>query len=472
MDNILLISIPKQDLNNPPAALGILSAICVQNNFEPIIVDLNQELSKELSGSDWDTLDKKSALGNNIPDLETELEEKIKAIFLANLTKHITEKTKFIAISVFTFESIISSNILLKCINNINIPIIIGGIGLESIVDSKPYYKIIEDMVDHIVIGDGEISFDMILKNQTTNKIVRFSNDRDLNNYPLPDYTKFPKENYSWNKVYITGSRGCVRKCTFCDVANYWPQFRYRAANLLIDEIKKHVLETGVTHFEFTDSLINGSVSNFYNFNKQLAHLKATDSAFENVTYSGQFICRPKNQMPPEHYEAMYYAGCNQIIIGIESFSESVRDHMKKKFSNADIDYHLEQSAYWGIPNIFLMISGYPTETEEDHKENIKSLYKYQKYVYSNTIFMIGLGFTMHLLHNTPMMNMMEELNISILNKSSASIFDWETKNNNLKTRLLRRLELQEVAQKLGYKMPRSYSYLQFFEELATKVHQ
>jgi hypothetical protein len=471
MDNILLISIPKQDLNNPPAALGILSAICIENNFEPVILDLNQELVRELDSTDWDNLDKKSALGNNIPELELDLEEKIKTVFLTNLTNAITEKTKFIAVSVFTFESIISANILIKCLENFDIPIIVGGIGLESVINNEPYYKSIEKSVDHIVLGDGEISFDMILKNQTATKIVQFSNDRDLNNYPLPDYARFPKSNYSWNKVFITGSRGCVRKCTFCDVANYWPQFRYRDADLLIDEIKKHVLETGTTHFEFTDSLINGNITNFYKFNQKLAHLKATDSTFADVTYSGQFICRPEKQMPPEHYEVMHYAGCNQIIIGIESFSESVRNHMKKKFSNADIDYHLEQSAYWSIPNIFLMITGYPTETEEDHQENIKSLYKYQKYVYSNTIFMIGLGFTMHLLHNTPMMHMLEELDISILDDSSTNIFDWETPDNKLKTRILRRLELQEIAQKLGYKMPRSHSYLQFIEELSKKAY-
>jgi hypothetical protein len=127
-------------------------------------------------------------------------------------------------------------------------------------------------------------------------------------------------------------------------------------------------------------------------------------------------------------------------------------------------------SAYWGIPNIFLMISGYPTETQADHAENIKYLYKYQKYVYSNTIFMISFGFTMHLLHNTPIMNMIENLDIKIPDNSMSNIFDWEVGNNNLKNRILNRLELHEVAYKLGYKMPRSYSYLKFIEELTQKI--
>jgi len=470
LDNILLVTVPKQDLNNPPAALGILSAICIQNSIEPRILDLNQILSKELTADEWQDLDVKSALGNNIPQLNLLLKQKINDIFTKELKKHINKHTQFIAISVFTFESIVSTDILLECLSDINVEVIVGGTGLESVFNNKPYYETIADAVDYIVLGDGEISFDMILKRQCDKKIVKYSNDRDLNNYPLPDYTKFPKQDYSWNKVYITGSRGCVRSCTFCDVANYWPQFRYRDADLLIEEIRKHVGETGVTHFEFTDSLINGNISNFYKFNQKLAELKIKDSNLKDVTYSGQFICRPEKQMPTQHYEAMHYAGCNQISIGIESFSESVRNHMKKKFSNADIDYHLEQSAYWGIPNIFLMISGYPTETQADHAENIKYLHKYQKYVYSNTIFMISFGFTMHLLHNTPIMNMIENLDIKIPDNSMSNIFDWEVGNNNLKNRILNRLELHEVAYKLGYKMPRSYSYLKFIEELAQKI--
>ena len=77
MDNILLVTVPKQDLNNPPAALGILSAICIQNSIEPRILDLNQILSKELTADEWQDLDVKSALGNNIPQLNLLLKQKI-----------------------------------------------------------------------------------------------------------------------------------------------------------------------------------------------------------------------------------------------------------------------------------------------------------------------------------------------------------------------------------------------------------
>ena len=92
------------------------------------------------------------------------------------------------------------------------------------------------------------------------------------------------------------------------------------------------------------------------------------------------------------------------VATGIESFSNAVRDHMGKKFSDDDIQYHLEQSAYWNIPNVFLMISGYPTETDEDHKKNLLDMEKYSMYAKLGIIELISWC-TMHLIPNTPIVS-------------------------------------------------------------------
>ena len=87
---------------------------------------------------------------------------------------------------------------------------------------------------------------------------------------PIKDFLR----NYHDKKIYITGSKGCVRDCTFCDVAALWPKFRYRKAENLVQEIKEQFYNYGITTFDFTDSLINGSVSNFYEFNCLLCIIK------------------------------------------------------------------------------------------------------------------------------------------------------------------------------------------------------
>ena len=51
---------------------------------------------------------------------------------------------------------------------------------------------------------------------------------------------------------------------------------------------------------------------------------------------------------------------------------------MRKKFSNADIDYTANQLHDNGIQQTWLFMAGYPMETEEDFQETLALLRKYQ----------------------------------------------------------------------------------------------
>ena len=61
-----------------------------------------------------------------------------------------------------------------------------------------------------------------------------------------------------------------------------------------------------------------------------------TEHIPNTITYKGQFIFRPANQMPDRDYDLMRTAGCKLVQIGVESGSERVREHMRKKFTNDD----------------------------------------------------------------------------------------------------------------------------------------
>ena len=50
------------------------------------------------------------------------------------------------------------------------------------------------------------------------------------------------------------------------------------------------------------------------------------------ISYYGEYIARPKGQTTPEDYDLMKQAGCKHVIVGVESGSENVRNHMGKKF--------------------------------------------------------------------------------------------------------------------------------------------
>ena len=135
---------------------------------------------------------------------------------------------------------------------------------------------------------------------------------------------------------------------------------------------------TKIHSCEFTDSLINGSIREFRLLNKTLIKLQEQNPEF-CITYKGQFICRSQGQFTEQDYQEMKQAGCNYLYVGVETFSERVRYEMDKKFNNEDLEFHLRMCGKYHIPNAFLMITGYPTETDQDHALNIAGLKKIYK---------------------------------------------------------------------------------------------
>ena len=479
MKSVLLCSIPKYDLVAPPAAIGILKGVAEDHGLNAVTLDFNLSLYKNLSKTEWQELDNWCVFINH--DITEQLKGKILKLWDKEIQANIPDSCEYVLISVFSYWSLYIARLLIEHEGKKLKPykLIVGGNGVSSqFPDTKKYFKEWNDegnYIEHLILGEGETPLSKIFGNGKT-----MYDDSNLDSYPFPSYSSFNLNDYEEKKVYITGSRGCVRKCTFCDIENIWPTFRYRSAKSLIEEIKKHYYENGVIRFDFTDSLINGSVSNFFKFNELLANEKEKNSDLKDVGYLGQFICRPKQQMPPAHYEAMHYAGCRQITVGIESFSNNVRNHMKKKFSDEDIQYHFEQCKYWSIPNVLLMIVCYPTETLEDHKKNIQDLIKYQDYSKFGVIELIRWGTTMHLIPDTPITSEKNIKELGLKGRNNDTIFfdpysqyTWLSETNptlDVKERIRRRLELHEWTVKLGYLQPAAEYELQTLLEMSKTI--
>ena len=119
------------------------------------------------------------------------------------------------------------------------------------------------NLADYVIFGEGEVALDCLLKGNANYPGINCNNPvqiEDLTALPMPTYEYFDMPRYQNKKILITGSRGCVRKCTFCDIELTWPQFRYRRAEHIVAEMERHFDDYGITEFEFTDSLINGSM--------------------------------------------------------------------------------------------------------------------------------------------------------------------------------------------------------------------
>ncbi len=269
--------------------------------------------------------------------------------------------------------------------------IVLGGPFAHDL-HRKPHLREFYPQDVDVIAGEGELAILSYLKGDLNYPGINSAPVplNDLNAMPIPEYEdgQFEpfdriEEEEGLNKVYITASRGCVRRCTFCDIKNMWPKYRYRSAEHIFREIVYLHEKFNRTEFKFTDSLINGNLKMLSELSELIVDYKARKqkkrwiffgkkSDPPRIHWGGHFICRTRASTPPEFFSLIARAGCCYVSIGVESGSERVRKHMGKPFSNEDLFYTLEQFNRVGISVTFLMVIGYLTETEEDFQQTLQ----------------------------------------------------------------------------------------------------
>ncbi len=356
---------------------------------------------------------------------------------------------KFVGISVFTYQCQSTARLLCIYLRLLapEIKIIVGGQGLSSVgVQGEHLGKEWEELnlCDYYVVSEGEYPIIDIVSGNHQNKTT-WNQIQDLDEFPIPNYESYDLNLYN-QIIPITGSRGCVRRCTFCDIHIHWQKFVFRSGKSIANEMIVQSQKHGIYHFAFTDSLINGSMKAYKEMCNELADYNRT--ADQPVTWEGQFIFRPKNQMPEDVWRLSSAAGLNHVYIGIENLSESVRDHMKKKFSNEDIIYGTQCMQKHNITGTFLMIVGYVTDNEETLQENLDMYTRLSDFA-PNTIRKVAIGTTLAILPGTPLEIQAKELGVTLGKTEN----DWSGPST-LETRLKWRNDIIKHATSLGFFVP------------------
>lgn len=462
MTDIVFLTLPRLELRAPITAPAILKSMVEKHGFSAFCYDLNLDLwhsiDAEQHGHVWfDT------------DLTFRYEDKFKIFWdehiMPNAPKWIgTIKEKnpeWVGITIFSQRSKWISISICELIRKElpNVKIVAGGPFCEFtgplLYDKK--------LVDAYVVGEGEVAILNILNGNLNapgiNGIPPEQID-DLDTIPIPDYSDFPMNKYpgTWydprvrdpNKmgtefVYITGSRGCVRKCTFCDIQSVWPKFRFRSGASIAEEMRQQNQKYGSKRFLFTDSLLNGSVKQLKDVCTTLIDYKSTGNMGQ-VSWQGQFIARPAHQMSEEVYSLMYNAGLRFVSIGVESGSETIRNDMKKMFDDTAMDFTFRMCAKYKIEMAWLLLVGYPTETEEEFQKTLDMLEKYNWINEQKLIRSVALGPTLDIVQGSPLYRDQKKLGITWDGNGH-----WVYKDNTREVRILRWLRLKEKCLKLGY---------------------
>ncbi|MAU88672.1 MAG: hypothetical protein CMC40_02030 [Flavobacteriaceae bacterium] len=387
MYDMVITSLPGMDRDKPAPGPAFLKGYLETKGFKIKVIDGNQ----------LDTLD--------------------------NIHKEISQyKFKWLGISVFSYLQKDDALKLGEKYDNV----LFGGSGVDVFWPRK-----------HFVVGEGEYALVEFLNGNLDYPGINGKPPQQIENIedlPPPDYSDVMCK-HDYDTAIISGSRGCVRKCTFCDVMTIWPKYRWKTGKKIADEMHEVAEKTGLKKIGFSDSLVNGSMKHFRDMCKELA------SRDKKVQWNGQFIVRGAKTFSSEDFDNLANSGCNGLTMGIESGSEKVRDHMRKKFSNEDIDYFMKNLGDRKIKMKMLLIVGYPTETEEDFEETLQLLRRYKKYAKY-----ISVSPHMMLTYkNTP-------LDFDHRDLYDTEGFHWKNDISNYDIRLVRFKKVFEVGQQMGYK--------------------
>jgi len=355
---IALVSMPSQNYWHPAPSIVFLKGLLNREGINSTCFDLNHAFLTEFGDDAIDWCETAQNYNPKYADFVEEYAERFVGY-------------DYIGASVFTLNSQIFTRLFCRIIRTKfpNTKIILGGAGITNnhsdLSDISMHFG--EDMLkanlaDYVVKGEGDKALPALLRGEK----YEFPQMDDLSNLPIPDYSDIDFALYSKPTLVVTGSRGCVRQCTFCDVHANWKKYRYRPGEEVANEIIHQYYTYGIKHFHFSDSLVNGSLKEFRVFCKTLAKANLP------IEWRGQFIFR--SGMTEEDWDNLAASGCKGLWIGIESGSDAVRWHMKKKFTNKDMYESVHALGKRKINMLYLLIVGYPTETEEDYEETLELL--------------------------------------------------------------------------------------------------
>jgi radical SAM superfamily enzyme YgiQ (UPF0313 family) len=470
----VISSVPWSDTSSPLLAPAVLKSSLERQKIPTVAIDLNAEVRKYLEDRGLLEIAKEFFFSETVANGHL---QDIHSLFEFMADRLLSYRSEWIGLSLLTFMSQASCRWLCFLLKkrNPNIRIIIGGPGIFvslKNIDTFASSLKTQGLIDYYIAGDGEDSLPALIKGNTEFAGVNSINWKqlaDLNDTAFPNFNDYDFSIYRVRATPIVGSRGCVRECTFCDVHEHWEKFQWRTAESIFEEIKIQHERYGINVFNFSDSLINGNQKEYRQLIKLLADYNRDRSKQERIEWTSFFIFRPETAMSDEDWRLTAESGAILLRVGVESFVDHIRLHMKKKFNNVDLDNSLKMAKKYQIPLVLLIIVGYTTETEEDHQESLNWIKQNSHYA-NDSVYSIRIGNTLAILPGTWIYQHREEYNIKL--GTSDLYTDWirEDIGSTPQVRLRRHRELRQALTDNGFKVDYTEDAHVFLENYFNEV--
>lgn len=459
-NDILLITAPLTVTYSAPQASAILKAIAVKLGRKCTTVDFNAltlHWMTKFPQKQFVSLKNFFLHGTKSDQTQLDVNQ-----WLANLMTIVDQhQPKILAISVFSDDCRTATRLICQHMRDHmpDVKILIGGAGIAKgqkygVSDAVSFGEKLKNqgLIDHYIIGDAEHSFREFLQNNLTfpgiNSVSwKTLNNQQQQNLSYPDYSDYDWELYAEKAIGITGSRGCVRQCKFCDYIVYHPTFTWRSGQNIFEEMVAQQQRFGISHFEFSDSLVNGNLNAFKELIQALADHNAQPSN-QRITWSGYFIMRTATQFKEELWRLTAASGAKNLLVGIETFNDAARARIGKKFTNEDIDFGIKMAIKYNMNLWILFFVGSPEETEDHIDETIQWLAQHTYALKNVTIIMAN---PMNLLPGSWYEKNQNSMGIVIPDSEDRTSWFINKTNNNFKTRVYRHNLILHHCRQLGY---------------------
>lgn len=265
---------------------------------------------------------------------------------------------------------------------NLKVPVILGGYNLRV----YPRESLMNDVADFGCVNsalhtiprlfeelEGARRFQdvpgLVYKNDKGEVIQteNFSPEEKFNEYPMPWreslpndlYEEFPTERKNFT-VMVT-SKGCPRRCTFCEAGGQ--SHNPRTVKQVVDEIEYCYNRLAIREFDIFD----------YEFPLNRKRTRAICAEIKNRGLDILWACRSRiDSVDEDILREMASAGCGRIYYGIESGIQWVLDELNKGITLRQIEDTIRMTKYYGIRPLGFFLTGTPGETKQTLWETIK----------------------------------------------------------------------------------------------------
>lgn len=303
--------------------------------------------------------------------------------YLCSLNRYFTHvfdqipNIKFIGFSVWTTNYLSTLIAAAHLKRRRNPPFIIAGGPQVSSSRASAELGLRSGLFDMVAVGEGEqtlldvysaFSRDGLVGEGIPGTLCKTSSGTfsrsqrplmKLASLPVPSFAEMHLAAYQSDATYRTVplqfSRGCTDKCEFCSEWKFWEHFRPDTAEHTVEQIERVKRDYGATFIIFMDSLLNGIPKRLVEFCELLLS-RSVDIRWASFM---------RAQMDAKTAALLARAGCHDVFIGVESFSDKTLELMRKRRTSADNIQAVEAFLGAGIDVTAGFVPGFPGDSRE-----------------------------------------------------------------------------------------------------------